>query len=240
MIDAATGNIFVATGNGPYDGKTNWGDAVIELNPDATQMLGNYTPENNAELNSRDLDVGSTSPVLLGGDIIAQGGKDGLIRLLNVKSISGTSPHAGGELQSVPTPSGGRLLTQPAVWHHGSDTWLFAADNGGTAAWTFEVSRLVTSAHAFETGKLIAKWKNMNGGTSPVVAGGLLFVYNPQGGLRVYDPEKGNQIADLDCGKGHWNTPIVVDGKIALPEGNANRPASTGVLDIWTLPAGQH
>jgi outer membrane protein assembly factor BamB len=224
-IDSATGNIFVATGNGPYDGKTNWGDAVIELNPDATQMLGNYTPENNAELNSRDLDVGSTSPVLLGGDIIAQGGKDGLIRLLNVKSISGTSPHAGGELQSVPTPSGARLLTQPAVWHHGSDTWLFAADNGGTAAWTFE------------NGMLVAKWKNMNGGTSPVVAGGLLFVYSPQGRLRVYDPEKGNQIAELECGHGHWNTPIVVDGRIALPEGNANQPSTTGVLDIWSLPA---
>jgi outer membrane protein assembly factor BamB len=225
-IDAATGNIFVATGNGPYDGKTNWGDAVIELNPDATQMLGNFTPENNAELNSRDLDVGSTSPVLLGGDIIAQGGKDGLIRLLSTKAISGTSPHAGNELQSVPTPSGGRLLTQPAVWRHGSETWLFAADNGGTAAWTFE------------SGRLIAKWKNMNGGTSPVVAGGLLFVYNPQGSLRVYDPEKGNQIAELECGRGHWNAPIVVDGKIALPEGNANQPSSTGILDIWSVPAG--
>ena len=225
-IDAATGNIFVATGNGPYDGKTNWGDAVIELNPAATQMIGNYTPENNAELNNRDLDVGSTSPVLLGGDIIAQGGKDGLIRLVSIKSMSGSSPHAGDELQSVPTPSGGRLLTQPAVWHHGSDTWMFAADNGGTAAWTFE------------GGKLVAKWKNTNSGTSPVVAGGLLFVYSPDGGLRVYDPAMGNQIADLDCGRGHWNNPIVVDGKIALPEGNANQRARTGVLDIWSVPAG--
>jgi hypothetical protein len=29
----------------------------------------------------------------------------------------------------------------------------------------------------------------------------------------------------------------VVDGKIALPEGNANQHASSGVLDIWSLPA---
>jgi outer membrane protein assembly factor BamB len=224
VIDAATGNIFVATGNGPYDGKTSWADATIELNPDATQILGNYTPENNAELRARDLDIGSTSPALLGGDIIAQGGKDGLIRLLSIKAISGTSPHAGGELQSVSAPSGARLLTSPAVWHHGTATWLFAADNGGTAAWTFE------------GGKLVAQWKNTNGGTTPLVAGGLLFVYNPQGGLRVYDPEKGNQIADLETGAGHWNMPIVVDGKIALPEGNANQATATSVLDIWTLP----
>ncbi|HXA76711.1 MAG TPA: PQQ-binding-like beta-propeller repeat protein [Candidatus Acidoferrales bacterium] len=226
VIDVATGNIFLATGNGPYDGKTNWGDATIELNPDATQMLGNYTPQDNAKLNDRDLDIGSTSPVLLGANVLAQGGKDGLIRLLSLKAIAGTSPHAGGELQSVSTPSGTRLLTALAVWRHGAETWLFSADSGGTAAWSFE------------SGKLIPMWKNSNGGTSPVVAGGLLYVYNPQGGLRVYDPAKGNQVADLECGKGHWNSPIVVDGKIALPEGNANQRLSVGVLNIWSLTVG--
>jgi len=227
VIDAATGNIFVATGNGPYDGKTKWGDTTIELNPDATQMLGNYTPKDNAWLDDLDLDMGSTSPTLLDGAVLAQGGKDGQIRLLSIKAIAGTVPHAGGELQSVSTPSGARLLTAPAVWRHNADTWLFSADSGGTAAWTFQ------------NGKLVAMWKNDNGGTSPVVAGGLLFVYSPKGGLRVYDPAKGNQITDLECGKGHWNSPIVADGKIALPEGNANQLASAGVLDIWTLPAGQ-
>ena len=227
VIDVATGNIFVATGNGPYDGKRNWGDSTIELNPDATQMLGNYTPEDNGHLDNRDLDVGSTSPALLGGDVVAQGGKDGLIRLLSIKTIAGTTPHAGGELQSVSTPSGGRLFTALAVWRHGGDTWLFSADGGGTAAWTFQ------------SGKLVAMWKNSKGGTSPVVAGGLLYVYSPKGALSVYDPEKGTQIAELECGKGHWNSPIVVDGKIALPEGDANQSASTGVLEIWTLPAGQ-
>jgi len=225
VIDAATGNIFVATGNGPYNGKTNWGDAVIELNSDATRMLGNYTPTNNAELNDRDLDIGSTSPVLLGGDALAQGGKDGLIRLLSIKAIAGTAPHKDHELQTVSTPSSADLFTAPAVWHHKTETWMFAADRDGTAAWTLK------------SGKLVAMWKNKNGGTSPVVAGGLLYIYNPRGGLRVYDPLKGTQIADLESGTGHWNSPIVVDGKIALLEGNANQHTSNGVLDIWSLPA---
>jgi PQQ-like domain len=225
-IDATTGNIFVATGNGQYDGKTNWGDSVIELNPDATKMLGNYTPANNAELNDRDEDIGSTSPVLLGGGFLAQGGKDDLIRLLSIKAIAGTPAHADHELQTVSTPSGNMLFTAPAVWHHGGETWMFAADGGGTAAWKFE------------SGKLVAAWKNGNGGTSPVVAGDLLYIYDPSGGLRVYDPEKGTQIADLECGSGHWNSPIVIPGKIALPEGNANRHDSSGVLDIWSMPAG--
>ena len=226
VIDPNTGNIFVATGNGTYDGKTNWGDATIELNPDATEMLGNYTPEDNAELDQRDLDVGSTSPIIMGDQILAQGGKDSLVRLISIKNMAGTSPHAGGELQSVPTPSGGKMFTAGAVWNHGGQTWLIVADGGGTEAWNFT------------GGKLVQVWKNSNGGTSPVVANGLVYVYDPQGGLRVYDGEKGTQVADLECGFGHWNSPIVVDGKIALPEGNANRPSPSGVFDIWTLTAG--
>jgi hypothetical protein len=225
VIDSS-GNIFVSTGNGPYDGKTSWGDATIELNPDATEMLGNYTPTNNAELNERDLDVGSTSPVLLGGDFLAQGGKDGQIRLLSIKAVAGTEAHKGHEVQTVSTPSGSLMLTAAAVWHPGSETWMFAADRNATAAWTLE------------NGKLVQKWKNNNGGTSPLVAGGLLFVYNPSGGLRVYDSAKGTLVTTLACGSGHWNSPIVVDGKVALPEGNANQHVSTGVLDVWTLPAG--
>ncbi|HWF40311.1 MAG TPA: PQQ-binding-like beta-propeller repeat protein [Candidatus Acidoferrales bacterium] len=228
VIDPDTGNIFVATGNGPYNGKSDWGDSVIELNPDTTQMLGNYTPKDNAELNETDEDLGSTSPVLLSSKVLAQGGKDSLIRLLSVESMAGTAAHVDQELQQVSTPSGARLFTAPAVWHNGAETWMLAADSGGTAAWNFQ------------SGKLISMWKNRNAGTSPVVAGGLLYVYSPDGGLRVYDAVKGTQLAELKCGGGHWNSPIVIDGRIVVPEGNANHHATSGVLDIWSLPEGRY
>ena len=42
------------------------------------------------------------------------------------------------------------------------------------------------------------------------------------------------QYATLSAGSGHWNSPIVADGRIALPEGDANDHATTGVLDIWS------
>src|SRR6202007_2364639 len=96
VIDAATGNIFVATGNGPYDGKTNWGDSLIELNPSATQVLAKYNASDNSKLENSDLDLGSTAPVLLGAGILAQGGKDALIRLLSISGIAGSTPHTGG------------------------------------------------------------------------------------------------------------------------------------------------
>jgi glucose dehydrogenase len=223
VIDPDNGDILIATGNGEWNGTTAWGDSVIEINAGATRMLGNYTPADTEELDARDLDLGSTSPVLLGADLIAQGGKDGKVRLLSRKAIAGLTPHKDHELQSVATPSGTDLFTQPAVWKHDDQTWMFAADNGGTAAWEVKNSRLEQ------------KWKNSNGGTSPFEAGGLLFVYAPEGGLNVYEAASGNHIATLPCGPGHWNSPIVLQGVIILPEGNANDHAASGMLDIWSL-----
>jgi hypothetical protein len=190
-------------------------------------MLGNYTPADTEELNARDLDLGSSSPVLLGGDLIAQGGKDGKIRLLSRQAIIGGGPHKDHELQNVSTPSGTDMFTQPAVWEHDGRTWMFAADNGGTAAW------------ALENAKLQEKWKNTTGGTSPFEAGGLLFVYARAGGLNVYEAASGKHIATLPCGPGHWNSPIVLQGEIILPEGNANDRATSGVLDIWSVRSGR-
>ncbi|MGH8400792.1 MAG: PQQ-binding-like beta-propeller repeat protein, partial [Gammaproteobacteria bacterium] len=96
VIDANTGDIYVATGNALWDGAQYWGDAVIELNSDATTILGNYTPANTSYLNDNDLDVGSTSPVLTGGSYVVQGGKDGILHVLDWSTMQGTTPHSGG------------------------------------------------------------------------------------------------------------------------------------------------
>ena len=69
-----------------------------------------------------------------------------------------------------------------------------------------------------------------------MLAGGLLYVYDPNGGLEVYQPASGNPVTTLSAGGGHWNSPIATDGRVALPEGNANDHATSGVLDIWRLP----
>jgi hypothetical protein len=226
VIDPSNGTIFVATGNGEWNGSTDWGDSLIEIDAAATEILGNYTPSNTAELNARDLDLGSSSPVLLGGGLIAQGGKDGKVRLLSREDLAGEDAHKDHELQTVSTPSGTDLFAQPAVWEHDGHTWMFVVDNGGTAAWELQ------------NGKLQEKWKNAIGGTSPFEAGGLLFVYAPRGGLNVYEAASGKHITTLPCGPGHWNSPIVFQGEIILPEGNANDHATSGALDIWSLPAG--
>ncbi len=223
VVVPGSGKLLVATGNAPWNGHTNWGDSVLVLSSKA-KLVGNYTPTNTAELNTQDVDLGSTSPVYLTSKLIAQGGKDGKIRLLSLRRLRGTRPHKGHELQIVSTPSGTDLFTAPAVWRSGKRIWLIAADGGGTQAWSLR------------GGRLHSVWRNGNGGTSPVIAGGLLWVYDLGGGLRVYEPASGKLVATLAAGSGHWNSPIVTDGRVALPEGDANDHATTGVLDIWRLP----
>ncbi len=188
VVDPATGDLLVATGNAPWDGHTNWGDALLVLNSSATKLIGNYTPTNTADLNSGDVDLGSTSPVILSPGFVAQGGKDGIIRLLSRKRVQGAAAHKGGELQTVPTPSGTDLFTAPAVWHS-TATWMFAGDNGGTAA------------YVFKNGRLRIAWRNSTAGTSPVVAGGLLWVYSPGGGLNVYRPTTGGLVTPPRLGR---------------------------------------
>ncbi|HJU26080.1 MAG TPA: PQQ-binding-like beta-propeller repeat protein [Rhodanobacteraceae bacterium] len=224
VVDTATGDLYVATGNAMWNGTEYWGDAVIELDPEATQILGNYTPVNTGQLNSEDLDVGSTSPVLTGGPYIVQGGKDGWLRVLDWRMMTGATPHRGETTSRVPTPGSGGLFSAPAVGQSSGATWLYVANGSGTAA-----SKLVGDT-------LIQQWHNGNGGTSPVLAGKLLYVYDPQGALYVYDATHGRQFARLECGNGHWNSPIVIDGRIALPEGNANEHRTSGILNIWRLP----
>lgn len=224
VVDSTTGNILVATGNATWDGQKNWGDAVLALDANASRLAANYTPSNTETLNATDADVGSTSPVILDATHVLQGGKDGRLRVLDLQSLGGGGSHRGGELQSVSTPSGSALFTAPAVWRQADATWVFAADNGGTAGYTFR------------NGSLTKAWSVNTAGTSPVVAGGMLYVYDPGGTLRVFDPATGKPLGHLSAGGGHWNSPIVVDGRIALPQGNANSHSTSGTLNIWRLP----
>src|SRR6185437_15618875 len=128
VVDSATGDIFVATGNALWDGSTNWGDATLALDASAAHLVANYTPTNTASLNASDADVGSTSPALLDATHVLQGGKDGTMRVIDLQVSGGSSPHKGGEAQVVSTPSGSGLFTAPAVWRRSDGTWVFAAD----------------------------------------------------------------------------------------------------------------
>jgi outer membrane protein assembly factor BamB len=221
VVVPGSGRILVATGNGPWNGRTDWGDSVLMLSP-SLKLLRNWTPANEKQLEAGDQDLGSTGPALLSGGFAVQGGKDGKLRLLRLPGLGGRLGAKGGEVQTVALPGPTDLFSAPAVW---KGVWVFVANGAGTQAW-----RLAG-------GRLHAAWRNGTHGTSPVVAGGLLYVFDhDDGGLNVYSPANGRKIATLPSGTGHWQSPIVTDGRVALPEGDANDHKQSGVLGIYRLP----
>jgi hypothetical protein len=238
------GNYLVATADGYWDGREDWGDSVLELSP-ALKPLQSYTPADQAQLSIDDLDLGSSAPAQLTPGIVMQAGKDGVLRLLDLRKLSGkrrtAGPFLGGELStSAHAPGGGAVRPQPAVWHRaGAPPWVFVANDFG-----IEGLELELRPHPH----LRLMWSDGRPGSSPVIAGGLLYAYNvDEGGLSIYDPtpETGTSLPNeplitLSIPRGHWNSPVVADGRIALGDGNANSHATAGDLYIWSLPDAGH
>jgi outer membrane protein assembly factor BamB len=216
VVVPGSGNLLVATGNARFDGARYWGDSVLMLSANASRLLHSWTPRNQSELDGGDVDLGSTAPALLGSGLAAQSGKDGLIRLLKLPELGGLG-RLGGELQTVSAPGHSGVFSAMAV----SRGRLFVGNDAGV--WCYALSG----------GRLQLAWKRDEAGTSPVVAGGLLYAYDPNGGLNVFTPATGSLIATLRAGGGHRESPLVPDGRIALPEGDAHSHRTSGVLDIY-------
>lgn len=229
VYDAASDRIFMSTGNGNYNANTgghNWGDSVFALNADGSGAgsgpLDSYTPAEFQQLQNADADLGSTAPALfpvLPGSTVAhvglQSGKDAELRLLNMDDLSGAgSPgHVGGELQKMPLPQGGPVLTAPAVWQSPSDgrIWAFVANGSG-------ISGLELTLGGGGAPLLVSRWTSGNGGTSPVVVNGILF-YASFTGMRALDPATGTQLwSDASIGGIHWESPIVVNGRLYVTD----------------------
>jgi hypothetical protein len=125
------------------------------------------------------------------------------------------------------TPGGNQVLTQPAVWTSGGRSYVFVADGSATGAY-----QLVNAGHP----RLRLMWQKESAGTSPVVAGGLLYVFDPGGTLNIRRPLSGALVRALPVASGHWNSPIVTGGRIIEPTGAYGSSASSSTIDIYHLP----
>ena len=227
VVMPGTGDLLVSTANGTWNGSTDWGDSVLELSPDAGELLRAYTPSDYESLDANDVDLGSTSPVALTSNLVVQGGKDGRLRLIDLSTLPAVDV-TGGEIQNIPAPRGCQLLTAPAVFHDRGDTYLAVGDYCSTAVYELESS---PAPH------LVERWYNRRPASSPVIAGGLMYVYDPSDGvINVYRPTSPQVLASLPVSPGHWTSPIVADGLIAVGSGSANADSTTGTVDVYELP----
>lgn len=239
VYDQNTDRIYAATGNGTFDpAHHHWGDTVFALHPDGTgangDPLDSYTPASFAQLQLFDADLGSTAPALLpplAGSAIqhlaVQGGKDEILRLINLDDLSGQGGvgHTGGEVFSLPVPMGGQILTAPAVWTDPTDSslWVFVANGSGIAGLQLTLDG--------STGQpsLRLVWQKPAGGTSPILANGVLYNAGSSH-LQALDPETGSTLWNTtQIGPIHWESPLVADGTVYVTD-------DSGELTAFSLP----
>ena len=158
---------------------------MLELTFPGLAVRQSFTPTDQEQLNTSDTDLGSSAPALLGEDRIVLAGKDGIMRAAGalapgrppaVRRARATASARRGTPAAVDprrrraVHGAGRLAARRA--HD-----VFVADENGTAA------------YVLRGGRLYRAWENATPGTSPVMAGGLLYVYDPSaGGINVYRP----------------------------------------------------
>ncbi len=246
VYDAATNEIYMATGNGDFTPASHdWGDTVLALNPNGTGAGGNplqtYTPTNFQQLQDGDTDLGSTAPAILPVPITStvqhlavQGGKDAKLRLLNLDNLSGQggTGKTGGEIELVNVPQGGEVLTQPAVWVNPSDhsTWVFVANDNGIAG-------LKVTLNGSHVPHLTPMWHHGNGGTSPIIAHNVLY-YASDNNIWGLDPATGATLwHDTGIGGIHWESPIVVNGVLYITDesGQLTAYALNGTLTRYDV-----
>ena len=186
-----------------------------------------YTPANQAELNATDLDLGSSAPALVAsrGLVVAQGGKDGVLRLV---ALAGRAPGGlGGELQQLPTPGGAPLFTAIAV----------CADGGrrsGCSSPTASAPPPTGCAERARATRLVAGLGERERRHEP--GRGRRAALRLRPGRRAQRLRPG--AADAACGR---CPPAPATGRrrssptgvVALPVGDANDHSTTGAIDLY-------
>jgi outer membrane protein assembly factor BamB len=92
------GFIYGSTGDAPFDAAANeYGDTVFRLAPRTLALDGYFTPDNWQYITRRDLDMGTTTPIVFKWKdraLTAVGGKEGVIYVTDTAAMSGKDHHA--------------------------------------------------------------------------------------------------------------------------------------------------
>ena len=211
------GHVYVATGNSfdPPDGPNyDRGDAVISLTPTLDEV-GFFAPATWRDDNDRDLDLGSTSPVLLPGNRLVQVGKSGTAYLVPTNAAGGNPlGGVGGQLASVDACSayGGGVYREPFVY--------MACTNG------------LHAIRVEPTGsKLEVAWRVAANATGPpVVDGATVWSADPAGkSLYGFDATSGSVVAQQqNLGTmTRFTTPTVSGHTLVIAAGDGIQAFST-------------
>jgi len=129
----ADGNVYYITGNGKWDGITNFGESYLKFGPTPdTPLLDWFTPSVYDQLNNTDLDLSGSGPILLPGtDLIIGGGKSGVFYMTHTTSLGHLS---AGDTNIVQLFDNSRVQGQNDQIKGGAVYWN---RDGGLGPWMY-------------------------------------------------------------------------------------------------------
>ena len=123
-----SGNVYVATANGDYDGVSNFSQSMLKFGPSGLSLMDWFTPADNAATTAADLDFGLNGPILIPGtNLVVTGGKDGIVYVMNQSSL-GHLEGNGAPVQSFqasPYCGADDCYHQEALWARSSTPILY-------------------------------------------------------------------------------------------------------------------
>src|ERR1700674_894460 len=130
VVDSS-GYVYVFTGNGysnGYDGINNFSESALKLDPaNGLTLLDWFTAGNWSSLDTNDLDLSSSGPLLIPGtspSLLAGGGKTGDLYVLNTANLGQFNATDSQVVQKENITGGGGLRGGPVYWQR-------SAVNGG-------------------------------------------------------------------------------------------------------------
>lgn len=207
---AASGAVYVVTGNGSSQSSFDYSNSVVELPWDLSAVQSYFAPTNWKSLNATDTDLGSVGATLLPSmGVIVAIGKEGVAYLLKADQLGSI----GGQVASQRVCSGAWGGT---AWS-GSTVFIPCAD--GLVALSVTPTSIGVA------------WKAVHPVLgSPILAAGAVWAIEPASGtLYALDPSSGGVIYSTNLGGARaFSTPAATEGYVVAPAGTRVVAISTG------------
>ena len=127
----ASGNVYVATGNGSYNGTVNFGESILKFSGTDLTLLDWFTPNVWADWNDNDSDLGSSGTILLPAtNQVLTSGKSGDLFVVNTKSMGHLASGNSSTSQDIQANQGGTYDT--ALWNSPAGAIAYVQELAGS------------------------------------------------------------------------------------------------------------
>lgn len=243
------GNIFLSTAeSGNYDvpsGGQSFSNSILKLTPPPwspqnqvesnSQPADYFTPWTVSYLNHNDLDVSSTSPLILPDlqgpyqhELVAAG-KQAVVYVLNRDMLGMYAANDDQIIQEYPLQAAGELMASPAYWNgmiyytpDGSPLQVLQVQPSGAISPIAETKTRLTGAHA----PSISANGNSNG-ILWVISSAQLQAYDAVSLKQLYTSNQAPNKRDKLPGLPHFATQTVVNGKVYV--------GAVGTVEVYGL-----